>query len=87
MILPFSKKIEYNKENMAVAFYPLGMEKDIVVNPKHQFGEPIIRDTNILASTIAQMFEAGDSEELISNLYQIDQSSIKDAVAFHKKVA
>ena len=87
MIKPFSKKIEYNKDDMAIAFYPLGKEKSIVVNPEHQFGEPVIKKTNILASTIAQMHEAGDSIELISDLYKINKSSIQDAVAFYKKVA
>ncbi|WP_442846678.1 DUF433 domain-containing protein [Leeuwenhoekiella sp. H156] len=87
IIEPFSQKIEYNSKKIAKAFYPLGKKHNVIVDPVHQFGEPTIKGTNILTSTIYQMYKDGDTIDLISEIYQIDNLSIKDAIEFHEKAA
>lgn len=87
IIEPFSEKIEYNHDNIAKAYYPLGRDKNVVVDPEHQFGEPVLLNTNILASTVYQMFKAGDSIHLISKSYSLDESSVLDAISFFETAA
>ena len=87
IVLPFCKKIEYSSRNIAKSYYPLGKDKAIVIDPEHQFGEPTIENTNILVQSVAEMYEAGDSLELISNIYNIDGQTIKDAVFFYNQSA
>lgn len=43
---PFYKKIRFSNKNIAHKFYPLGIEKNVVVDPNHQVGQPIIDNTN-----------------------------------------
>lgn len=87
IIEPFSEKIEYNTNNIAKAYYPLGRDKNVVVDPEHQFGEPVLLNTNIFASTVYNMFKAGDSIHLISKSYYLDEDSVNDAIAFFETAA
>lgn len=87
IIEPFSEKIEYNADNIAKAYYPLGKDKKIVVDPEHQFGEPVLINTNILASTVYKMYKAGDSVQLISKSYNLDVHTINDAISFFETAA
>lgn len=87
IIEPFSEKIEYSSDNIAKAYYPLGKDRKVVVDPDHQFGEPVLLNTNILASTVYKMYKAGDSINLISRSYNLDEHSINDAISFFETAA
>jgi uncharacterized protein (DUF433 family) len=84
---PFCKKIEFNKDTLAQRFFPMGRASSIVIDPKRQFGQPTIINTNILAETIFDLFRGGESEEVIANLYQIKLHEVKDAITFYRKAA
>lgn len=84
----FCKKIEFSHSNLAEKFYPLGKQHHIVVDPHHQFGQPIIEKTNLLAETIYNLHQAGESKAFISRLYNITGKEVDDAVAlFNLKTA
>ena len=81
-IVPFYKKIAFNEEGLAHKFYPLGINKSVVVDPEHQFGKPIIGGTNIVTETLYDYYLGGDSIEFIAKLYDISPENVKDAIAF-----
>lgn len=81
LIESFCKKIEFSESEIAERFYQMGKGKKIIVDPHHQFGQPVIEDTNILAETIFNLYQAGESPEFISRLYQLKEEEVKDAIA------
>ncbi len=81
IIEKFCKKIEFSDSNIAERFYPLGRNRSIVVDPHHQFGQPIVSETNILAETIFDLYQAGENTRFISHLYQLKEKEVKDAIA------
>jgi uncharacterized protein (DUF433 family) len=83
-IEPFSKKIRFSNRNIAHKFYPLGIEKNVVVDPNHQVGQPIIDNTNILTDTIFDYYNANESKESISELFNISIEQINDVIEFHQ---
>ncbi len=84
----FCKKIEFSNNNLANKYYPLGKEKHIVVDPHHQFGQPTIEKTNVLAETIYNLHSAGESDEFISRLYDISLKEVNASISlFNQKVA
>jgi len=87
LIESFCKKIEFSNDKIAERFYPLGKEKSVVVDPSHQFGQPTINGTNILAETIYSMYQSGEKQEIIGILYDLTSKQIDDAIAFHKQKA
>jgi uncharacterized protein (DUF433 family) len=84
LIEGFLKKIEFDANNLAVKFFPLAGSKNIVVDPKHQFGQPIVSGTNIKTQTLYGLYNGGESLEDISTLYNISLDKVQDAVAFQK---
>lgn len=80
----FLEKIEFDDNNLAVKFFPLPNSKNIVVDPKHQFGQPIIVGTNIKTQTLFSLYRGGETLEDISILYNISIDKVEDAVAFQK---
>lgn len=80
----FAEKITFSDERMATKFYPLGIDKSIVVNPKNQFGHPIIDGTNILVDTIYDYYLGGNDKAFIAELFDISINNVKDAIQFCK---
>ena len=88
IIEDFARKIDFSNEDMAVRFYPLGKQRDIVVDPKHQFGAPIVKGTNTKAKTLCDMYDAGDSVKILSILYKLEEKSVRDAISYcHRKAS
>ncbi|MBO9675948.1 MAG: DUF433 domain-containing protein [Sphingobacteriaceae bacterium] len=88
IIEQFCKKIEFSSTDIAERFYPLGKEKHIIVDPHHQFGQPVIEETNILAQTLYELHTAGESLTFLSRLYDIKETDIQSAIElFTVKVA
>jgi uncharacterized protein (DUF433 family) len=86
-IKQFVEKIDYDKNNMAAQFFPLGKDHEIVVDPKKQFGKPIIKGTRITTDTLYHLYLGGESIEAIGKLYNLAEKTVKDALYFHHKDA
>jgi len=86
-LIPFVDKIEFNNENIAVRFYPLGKDSEIVIDPELRFGEPVIKGTRISTSSIYSFYKAGETTEFISKIYDLSEKTVKDVVQFHSKAA
>jgi uncharacterized protein (DUF433 family) len=87
IIKDFCHQMDFGKDSLAIRYWPLGKEKNIVVDPHHQLGQPIIRNTNILAETLYRMYTAGEKINFISSLYDVSESDVKDSIEFFKKAA
>jgi uncharacterized protein (DUF433 family) len=59
----------------------MGKDNHIIVDPHHQFGQPVIENTNILAETVFDLSQAGDTPEFISGLYQLKVKEVENAIA------
>jgi len=86
-IKPFLNKIQFNSNNLAEKYYPLEGSKNIVVDPKFQFGQPVIDGTRIKAELISDYYNAGESVDLICSIYNLKKEQVEDAVTYYKKTA
>lgn len=82
----FCDKIDFHND-LAYRFWPKGKSKSVVIDPEHQFGQPIIADTNVLAETLFLLNKGGESIKFLSNLYDLPKKKIVDAIEFYKKAA
>jgi uncharacterized protein (DUF433 family) len=78
----FLKKIEFDENNLAAKFYPLHESRNVVVDPKRQFGQPIIAGTSIKTETVFGLYNGGETVENISILYDIPIEKVQDAITF-----
>lgn len=83
----FANKIDFNANKVAERFWPAGKQSSVVVDPHHQFGQPIIEGTNINTEVIYSMYESGEPVSSIGILYDITEKDIKDVIRFYKKAA
>lgn len=83
----FFKKMEFDSEDLASRFWPLGKDKNIVVDPDHKLGHPVINGTNIFPQVIYNHHLADESPEYISFLYDISINSVLDSIEYCKKAA
>jgi uncharacterized protein (DUF433 family) len=86
-IREFADKIDFNSHKIAEKFWPAGKNSNIVVNPRHQFGQPIIEGTNINAEVIYSMYESGEPIDSLSIIYDLTSKQVNDAILFYKKSA
>ena len=87
-VAPFLKQVEFGDNNIAGRFFPLRHTHNVVVDPHHQFGQPVINGTNLQTKTIFRLYDAGESKDNICNLYEITESQVDDAIRLHtRKVA
>jgi uncharacterized protein (DUF433 family) len=87
LIEPFLKKIEFGDNNIAARFYPLSNSKNVVVDPKHQFGQPTIMGTNIQTRTIYDLYNAGETKQNICILYDISVQQVNDTIQYYKRAS
>ena len=88
IIESFCKKIEFSGNSLAEKYYPLGRSEHIVVDPHHQFGQPVVEKTNVLAETIYNMHSAGETNQFLSRLYDISVKEVEAAISlFNNKAA
>lgn len=79
-------KISFENK-IAAQYYPRGEDAKIVVDPKIQFGSPVIAGTRITIDTIYQMYKGGDSVDLISNIFSISKDSVKASIDYFGSAA
>jgi uncharacterized protein (DUF433 family) len=84
---PFLQRVEFGKNNLAEIFFPLENSKNIVVDPKKQFGQPIITGRSLQANTIRKMYEGGESKKNICLIYDLKPSEVDDALRYYKRAS
>jgi len=84
IIEPFLLKIEYDKDLLAEKYYPLGKTHSVVVDPKHQFGQPTIQGTNIKIETLYRLFKGGETKDNLCVLYELKKSQVSDVILYYE---
>jgi len=81
-IKTFFKNLEFDNELLASRFWPLGKEKNILIDPKRQFGHPVVGNTNIYPETLYNLYKSGESIKFIAFTYEIREVEVQDAIDF-----
>lgn len=79
----FLHNVSYGNNKMANKYYPLGKNTKVVVDPMHQFGQPVVDGTNIKTKTLYSLHLGGETNKTISSLYNISVAKVRDAISFH----
>ena len=83
LVAPYCKKIDFqDKTQLAERYWPLGKDHQIVVDPHHSFGQPVIKGTNTTVETIYSMLNAGDSPEFVASIFDLNLNAVKDVMSF-----
>ena len=84
VIDPFLRKIEYSGDELAKAFWPLGRDQRIVLDPDRAFGQPIDAETGVPTDILYRAFKAEgeNSIQRVANWYEVPVEAVEAAIAF-----
>jgi uncharacterized protein (DUF433 family) len=81
------EKLVFGSNGLVERYYPAGRSSKIVVNPHHQFGQPVIEGTNVMAASIYSMYQSGEQIDQICRLYDLQPEWVNEAIQFCKNAA
>lgn len=87
LIKQFFIKLDFNSDDLASKYYPLGKEKSILVDPERKFGQPVFKTHNTFPDILYSHYKAGDSMDYIAAIYELDKADVKDAIAYKTRKA
>ena len=70
-----------------VRWWPLGMDRRVVLDPERSFGQPIVDPESVPTSVLARAFKAEGSIQAVADWYKVDPRAVEDAVEFEHKLA
>lgn len=82
LIQLFFINLEFDNDNLASKFWPIGKEKSILIDPERRFGHPVIDGKNILPEVIFNHYKAGDPVAYIAHVYKLSEQEVNNALEY-----
>jgi uncharacterized protein (DUF433 family) len=80
----FLERVEFDgaENGIVIRLRPSGSDSQVVIDPEVRFGSPTVR--GIPTETIAEQVAAGDSVESVARDFDLDLSTVIDALRFEE---
>lgn len=78
----FFTRLDFDENNLANRFWPLGRDKSIVIDPERKLGHPVVADHNIYPETLQQHALAGDPLPYIAHVYGLSEQQVQHALEY-----
>jgi uncharacterized protein (DUF433 family) len=78
--------LEFGRSHEPVRWYPLEKNKSVVIDPSRGFGAPILNRYGISTRIIYQTYLGSDSYLITANWYDVDETSVRNAVSYEKSL-
>lgn len=85
IVQEFLKELEFSGSD--ILWYPLGKERQIVVDPRRNFGQPTVVRSGIPSQVLARSVKANGSAEVVAAWYEVQPEEVRDAVEFEQSLA
>jgi len=80
----FFIKLDFDKNDLASRYWPMGKDKAVIVDPKRKFGRVVLNNRNIYPEVLYSHYKAGDSIIYLSAIYELDEQDVNDAIDYCK---
>lgn len=85
IVQDFLKELEFSGSD--IIWYPLGKNRQIVIDPRRNFGQPTVTKSGVPAATLARSVKANCSQEIVARWYEVHPDEVRDAVEFEEALA
>jgi len=87
IVEPYKKDLTFDTAGFVQSYMPFTkFGRDIVLDPKKQFGQPLVGDTGYRADVLDNAFVAEKSVDSVASIYGVDVRDVKVAVAYMDKI-
>jgi uncharacterized protein (DUF433 family) len=87
IVKPFLRDLEFNENEGFVRWWPLGKERLVVIDPKRNFGSPIVVRHGIPTEVLAKATKASHSISEVVHWFAVPEEEIRDAVEYEQQLA
>jgi uncharacterized protein (DUF433 family) len=87
IIKPFLKELEFGEQNVLLRWRPPTRNRLVVLDPKRNFGRPIVSNHGVPTEVLARAAAACGSMDEVSRWYEVPKAEIEDAVEFEQQLA
>jgi uncharacterized protein (DUF433 family) len=81
----FLKELEFSGDD--IVWWPLGKGRQIIVDPRRNFGQPTVAKSGVPAITLARSVKANSSVDVVARWYEVQRDEVCDAVEFEELLA
>jgi uncharacterized protein (DUF433 family) len=85
IVQDFLKELEFSGDD--IVWWPLGKNRQIVVDPRRNFGQPTVAKSGVPATTLARSVKANSSIDIVARWYEAQRDEVRDAVEFEDSLA
>jgi len=78
-------KVEFSGDD--IVWWPLGKGRQIIVDPRRNFGQPTVAKSGVPAITLARSVKANSSVDVVARWYEVQRDEVCDAVEFEELLA
>jgi len=86
VVAPSFRDLEFD-DDVAVRWWPLSRERQVVIDPARSFGQPIVSDSGVPTSVLANAVKVEGSVKAAAQAYEVAPQAVRDAVAFERRLA
>jgi uncharacterized protein (DUF433 family) len=82
-------QIEFDEETkLAIRWYPLHPDRNVVIDPYVSFGHPVIAGTRITTSNVLDFYRAEESKvDVVCDWMDVEQAKAESAIKFELQLA
>ncbi len=85
IIRPYLKGLEFEADEPA-RWWPLGTNREVVLDPQRSFGLPIVDKAGIQTAVLAKAVGVNKSVRQVAAWYETDLKAVRDAVEFERQI-
>lgn len=79
--------LEFDDLNNPALWWPLGLGKEVVVDPRRSFGAPIVHDGSVRTKILSDAAYADRSQRFAAKMYGVSPRAVRYAVLFERTFA
>jgi uncharacterized protein (DUF433 family) len=85
LVEPFRKELEFSGAD--VLWWPLGRDREVVIDPRRNFGQPTVTKSGVPTEVLARSVKTNGSIEAVSHWFEVSDREVRDALEFETRLA
>jgi uncharacterized protein (DUF433 family) len=81
MVWEYLKELEYELD-IAIRWWPLGPQRTVMIDPRFNFGRPIVASRKIRTEILAERWRADEPIKLIADDFRLSPQEVEDALRY-----
>jgi uncharacterized protein (DUF433 family) len=87
IVRPFPRDLEFDENEGLVRWWPLGKDRFVVIDPRRNFGSPIVVQHGVPTEVLAKAAKVSRSISEVVHWFAVPEEEIHDAVEYEQQLA